>query len=303
MLKKVSIYNRKDLPKPKQFAVSKPESRDVIAKEPKQESKQEPLRVSRDVITKDEDDDPLVVKAFPTSKSKVKVNKAMTDHIIPKHPFRAILSGASGSGKTNLLIHLLNTKGFYKNYFDVIFIISPTAGKLDDSYNVLAKNNTKTTIRIINDLDPDSIDQIMTKNKDIILKKKVHMSPKILIVYDDVIGDRLFMNSKAFINSFIASRHYNASVFICTQKYNAIPKTPRVQANAIFFFRGTNTEREVLAIDRAPSGYSKKEMESIIDFSTTATKESPYPFLYINLQAKTQNQLRKNLDKTMTLLR
>jgi hypothetical protein len=262
--------------------------------------KEEPLKKEK---PQKKEENPLIVKAFPTSKSKVRVNDAMTNHLIPKHPFRAILSGYSGSGKTNLLIHLLNKEGLYKNYFDFIFIISPTAGKLDDAYNILAEHNTKTSIRIINELDPTIIDKIMTKNKEIILKKKVHKAPKILIVYDDVISDGPFMRSKAFTHSFIASRHYNASVIICTQKYNAVPRVARIQANAIFFFRGTNSEREVLAIDRAPSGYSRREMESLIDYATTATESMPYPFLYINLQAKREDQLRKSLDQSMKLLK
>ena len=103
-----------------------------------------------------EANNPLIVTAFPTSKTKVKSNDMMDSGVIPKHPFRAILSGSSGSGKTNLLIHLLTQKEFYKNYFNYIFIISPTAGKLDDSYNALSENNPKTKIRVINDLDPDS---------------------------------------------------------------------------------------------------------------------------------------------------
>lgn len=244
-----------------------------------------------------EANNPLIVTAFPTSKTKVKSNDMMDSGVIPKHPFRAILSGSSGSGKTNLLIHLLTQKEFYKNYFNYIFIISPTAGKLDDSYNALSENNPKTKIRVINDLDPDIIETIMNTNKKIILKKKVHKSPKILIVYDDIISNGVFMRSKSFIHSFIASRHYNASVFICSQKYNAIPRVARIQANAIFFFRGTNGEREILAIDHSPPGYSKREMESIIDHATI----DPYSFLFINMQSSNKERFRKGLDQIMEL--
>ena len=245
----------------------------------------------------DPSENPLIVKPFPTNKSKVKVRPHMEDHTIPKHPFRCILSGSSGSGKTNLLLHLLTQKAFYKDYFDIIFIISPTAGKLDDSFEVLNKSNPKSEIRIINDLDPDKIQQIMDANKKIILERKVHKSPKILIVYDDIISNKKFMNSKAFTHSFIASRHFNCSVFICTQKYNAIPRVCRIQANAIMFFQGTNSERETMAVDHAPSGHSKKEMEAIIDFSTG----EPYSFLFINKQAERSEQFRKNLDQILKL--
>jgi hypothetical protein len=242
-------------------------------------------------------ENPLIVKPFPTNKSKVKIRPYMENHTIPKHPFRCILSGSSGSGKTNLLLHLLTQNAFYKDYFDIIFIISPTAGKLDDSYDVLNKSNPTTEIRIINDLDEDKIQQIMSTNKAIILEKKVHKSPKILIVYDDVISNKKFMNTKPFTHSFIASRHYNASVFICSQKYNGIPRVCRIQANAIMYFQGTNCERETMAVDHAPPGHSKREMESIIDFATG----EPYSFLFINKQAQRGEQFRKNLDQILKL--
>jgi hypothetical protein len=238
---------------------------------------------------------PLVVEVLPTKKSKVKSRSSHDAHIVPKHPFRAILSGASGSGKTFLLLHLLRRIELYKNFFDVIFVISPTAGKLDDSYQALGGKKVK----IVNDLDPDIIESIMTANKKIILEKGVHKAPKILIVYDDVISHKKFMNSKSFTHSFIASRHYNASVIIATQKFNAIPKTCRVQANAIFYFKGTNTERLTLADDFAPAGYSNREMEEIIDEAT----HKPYSFLFINRQAPRGEQLREGLEHILRLAR
>ena len=239
----------------------------------------------------------LTVKPFKTTKSKVERRECMTNHTIPCHPFRAILSGSSGSGKTNLLLHLLTSKTLYKDYFDLIFVISPTAGRLDDSYQVLEENNPKTKIKIINDLDPDKIEQIMETNKKLILEHEVHKAPRILIIYDDVISHKRFMNSKSFLHSFIASRHYNASVFICTQKFTAVPRTARIQANAVFFFKGTNGERLVLAEEFSPAGYHKREMETIIDFATS----EPYSFLFINLQAPHGKRIRKNLDQILLL--
>ena len=240
---------------------------------------------------------PLKVSVFSTNKSKVSTRPLHEDHIVPKHPFRMVLSGASGSGKTNLLLHLLTTGDIYKNYFDVIIIISPTAGKLDDSYAALAEGNPKSVIRIVNDLDPDVIEKIMDVSKKIILEKKVHKSPKLLLVYDDVIGDKKFMNTKSFLHSFIASRHYNASVIICTQKFNAVPRTCRIQANSVIYFKGGNSERLTLAEEFCPAGYTKREMEEIIDHCT----KEPYSFLFWNGQAQHGEQIRKGLETVLFL--
>jgi hypothetical protein len=243
------------------------------------------------------DSNPLKVTVFSTNKSKVSSRPLHDSHTVPKHPFRAILSGASGSGKTNLLLWLLTKDIIYKDFFDVIIILSPTAGKLDDSYAALAKSNSKSVIRIINDITEDVIKTIMSTNKKIILEKKVHKSPKLLLIYDDIISNKKLMNTKAFLHSFVASRHYNASVIICTQKYNAVPRTCRLQANAVFYFRGSNSEREVLAIEFSPSGYNKKEMISIIDHCTN----EPYSFLFWNGQAGRGKQIRCGVDTILTL--
>jgi hypothetical protein len=241
--------------------------------------------------------DILTVRAFDTEKSKVKTKNFHKKNIVPAHPFRMINSGKSGSGKSNLLIKLLTEPKFYFNYFHCIFIISPTAGKLDDSYKALIKSKSKSKIHIINNLDPDHIEEIMDCNKKNILENKVHKAPRILLVYDDIISDGKFMRSKSFLHSFVASRHYNASVIICTQKFNSVPRTCRLQANAICYFKGNNGELDVLAEEFAPAGYSKKDMIRIIDYATS----DPYDFFFINDQAPFKERYRKNLSKILQL--
>lgn len=242
----------------------------------------------------------LTIQEIKTSKNKVKRTEIQKCDIIPKHPFRAILSGRSGSGKSNLLINLLIQKHFYKNYFHFIFLISPTAGKLDDSFIALKKSKPKSKIAIINDLNPDTIENIMETNKEIIEEKGVHKAPRILIVYDDVVSHKKFMNSRSFTQSFIASRHYNASVIICTQRYNSVPRVARLQANAIFFFKGSNSETEILSEEFCPPSFSKKEFLAVIDY---AVKE-PYNFLFINDTCKEhRHKYRKNLDQILELVK
>ena len=244
-------------------------------------------------------DPDLIIKEISTSKNKVKVSEYQKNHVIPKHPFRAILSGRSGSGKSNLLINLLTNKKFYKNFFDIIFLISPTAGKLDDSYIALEESKQKSKIAIINELDCDTIEEIMDINKGLIEEDGVDKAPRILMCYDDVISNTKFMNSRPFIHSFVASRHYNASVIICTQRFNSVPRVCRLQANAIFYFKGTGSELETLSKEFCPSGYRWKEFASVIDHATA----EKYAFLFINGQADEKHQYRIGLHSIMELKR
>jgi len=48
---------------------------------------------------------------------------------IPRPPFRVIMVGQTGSGKSNLIKNFLFTNGFYKDYFDQIYL---WCGSMDD---------------------------------------------------------------------------------------------------------------------------------------------------------------------------
>ena len=82
----------------------------------------------------------LKIKPIQIKKKKIKQCEYAQCGILPTHPYRAYLVGASGSGKTNLLLNLLTRQGFYKNWFDKIFVISPTACNLDESYQSLERD-------------------------------------------------------------------------------------------------------------------------------------------------------------------
>ena len=75
------------------------------------------------------------ITAIPTDKSKIPLRACQKDCIIPKAPFSLMISGRSGSGKTNVLINILTNKDLLKDYFHYIVVFSPTAGKYYDSYN------------------------------------------------------------------------------------------------------------------------------------------------------------------------
>ena len=241
----------------------------------------------------------LQIGVAKTSKSKIKLNGTMKSNVIPPHPFRGIISGSSGSGKTNLLLDLLTCSSKYHGYYDLCFVISPTAGKTDDAYKLLMDKmkKSKTKLFIINRPTAEQVEHIMTLNKEIIEEQGLVKAPKILIIYDDIISDKKFMNTKAFLHSFVASRHYNASVVICTQKFNAVPRTCRIQASAVFYFRGTQGEDARLVEEFCPPKYNKKEFTNLLDYAT----RKPYSFLFINTHVGFRERFRECLHTILTL--
>ena len=239
-----------------------------------------------------EPDNPLQIKPFETSKSKIKNNPYQDSLIIPKHPFACIINGRSGSGKSQLMVNLMAREQFYCNYFDIIFLVSPTAGSMDD----LCVHLNLPVKRIINILDPKTITKIMKIQEDLINKNGIDKSPKLLIIYDDCQSNERFLRSKPVVQSFIAGRHYNMSVFLCSQSWTRTQRVCRLQCSNVMFFPGTESEVELLTNEFTPPNTTKSQFRQLIKHAT----HDAYNFLHINMKAAVAERYRKNLD---TILR
>ncbi len=79
------------------------------------------------------------IDVIETAKSKIPQRKCAKDQIMPKFPFSMMITGSSGSGKTNLMINIMTKPSLYGKYFHRIAIFSPTAGSADDMYKKLGK--------------------------------------------------------------------------------------------------------------------------------------------------------------------
>lgn len=225
---------------------------------------------------------------------KVKIKEKRTKQaigakygFIPKHPFRLYIVGASGSGKTNVLLNLLTRENMYKNYFDSILIISPTARNLDASYQVL-------------DLDEkhyfDCDESVLENIRDIQEERSARgKAPKTLVVLDDIISFTKFCNSDILRQFAVMSRHWNVSMIILSQAYHNIPKTIRLQMSSVIYFKGSNKENKTLVEDFTPPGYSKKEFLKLINFATKIR----YNFLFVDLHQPVEDRYKINFTKKL----
>lgn len=245
----------------------------------------------------------LKIIKFDTAKSLIPSRPYQESYIIPKHPFRLILTGRSGSGKSNLLVNLMKKSIFYgrtdqnddkTGYFDLVFLFSPTAGIGDD----LVTHLDIPSQRIYT--DPSTylarLNHIFETQDGLIKSTGIAKSPKILCIFDDIQSASKFMNSDAFTKLFIAGRHSNISIIVAIQSWTRLPRVLRLQASNIMLFPSSNSEVELLADEYTPPGFSKREFMSLV---MHATRE-PYNFLHINNQAP-DNKYRKNLDTVLSL--
>ena len=103
---------------------------------------------------------------------------------IPDHPYRTLIIGGSGSGKTNTLLNLVNQQ----EYIDKIYLYAKDLS--EPKYEYLIKNRENAGIKDVN----DSKAFIECSNTmDDVYENIDYYNPirkrKILIVFDDMIAD------------------------------------------------------------------------------------------------------------------
>ena len=155
------------------------------------------------------------IEVMETAKSKIPLRKVMKDGTLPRFPFSILISGRSGSGKTNLLLNMLTRKEFYKNYFHYTVVFSPTASMGDDMYDVLQlpEENIK------NYFTQEDLESIIEVRKSLIQEKGIEWvatNSRMLIILDDIIASRNFLMSPASLKMFALLRHYLCSVIVLT---------------------------------------------------------------------------------------
>ena len=236
------------------------------------------------------------IESIPTDKSKVPLRKCMIDGILPKFPFSMMISGRSGSGKTNVLLNILTKDNMYNKYFHYIVVYSPTAGKYDDLYKVLKlpEENFK------NDFSAEDLNNLIESRKQLIDKKGIEWvvkNSRVLIILDDVIANRDFLNSPEALKMFALLRHYQVAIIVLMQSYNKLPRALRINSNATIVFPSTQSEVEVLLDEITPSGLTKKQFLKVIEYCT----DGRYDFLYINNHAEPDKRIRKNFDEIIDI--
>ena len=157
---------------------------------------------------------------------------------IPDHPYRILIIGGSGSGKTNALLNLIN------NQPDIDKIYLYTKDPHETKYQFLINKREIGGLKHFNDpkafTDYSNDIQDVYKNID---EYNIDKERKILIVFDDMIADMI--NNKqlnSLVNkSFIRGRKLN------TQSYFKVPKDIRLNTTH-FFITKIQNKRELTQI-------------------------------------------------------
>ena len=191
---------------------------------------------------------------------------------IPDHPYRILIVGGSGSGKTNALLNLINNQP----NIDKIYLYAKDPYEARYQYLInkrekVGQNNfddPKAFIEYSNDM------QDVYKNIEDYNPGKKH---KVLIVFDLMIADMI--NNKK-LNSIVTEliirgRKLNISNVFITQSYFKVPKNVRLNSAHFFIIKIPNKrELQQTALNHR-SGIDFKDCMKIFKKYTA----KPYSFL------------------------
>ena len=204
---------------------------------------------------------------------------------IPHHPYRILIIGSSGSGKTNALLNVINNQPD----IDKIYLYAKDPHEKKYQYLINKReevgldhfNNTKTFIEYSNDM------RDVYKN---IEDYNLGRERKILIVFDDMITD---MTNNKKLNPivtelFIRGRKLNISIVFTTQSNFKVPKDVRLNSTHFFIMKILN-KRELQQI--ALNHSSDIDFKDFMKIYKECTKE-PYYFLVNDTTLQSDNPLR-----------
>ena len=158
----------------------------------------------------------------------------------PDHPYRILIIGGSGSGRTNAILNLINKQPD----IDKIYLYAKVP--YEAKYQYLINKREKVGLNHYSDLkaltEYSNDMQGVYKNID---EYNVDKERKILIVFDDVIADMI--NNKK-LNSivtdlFIRGRKLNISLVFIKQSYFKAPKDVRLNSTHFFIMKIPNRRK------------------------------------------------------------
>ena len=160
---------------------------------------------------------------------------------IPDHPYRILIIGGSGSGKTNALLNLIKEQ----DDIDKIYLYAKDLS--EPKYEFLIKKREDAGTKHLN--DPEAFTECYNTMDDIYEDIDEHnpsRERKIFIMFDDMIAD-IMKNKKfqAIIKELsIRSRKLNISLVFITQSYFSVPKVVRLNSTHYLIMK-INNKREL----------------------------------------------------------
>ena len=205
-------------------------------------------------------------------------------------PFRMLIIGPLGSGKTNTLLHLINNL----HPIDKIYLYAKDLSEPKYEYLINKRehagiknlNDPHAFIEYSNDMD-DVLDDINNYNK--------NRDKKVLTVFDDMIaGIEYNKNFKQMIKElFFRAHKINISIVYITQSYFRALKDARLNSTHYILMKIAN-KKELKSIAEERSGHlNYKDFLKMYNYCTS----EPHCFMTIDARPNATVVFRKNFTE------
>ena len=181
---------------------------------------------------------------------------------IPSDTFRVLICGNSGSGKTNLLYHMLIKPLLY---YDEIYLYARNLEQ--DKYKRLVQKMRELSHKFGYEIIHVSNDEITP------VTEMDYEDNQKLVIFDDYVCDK---NQRQIIDYFIQGRHKNCSVIYLSQSFYKTPKDIRLNRSHYCLYEFPSSRES----NRISSGLG-------VDKETyKAATRKPFTFLYVDKPKK-----------------
>lgn len=206
---------------------------------------------------------PITSKMTPIKEKQDILVPGIIDQNIPnRNGMITLFCGSGGSGKTSLMLNMMQMKNMYRNKFDNIFYICPMASFLsvekhpfqdhDKVIHELSVEILETIYQKLVQIRTDKEEKKKTKKKnkknefideDEELAEKEDPIQYSIIIIDDFADQLKDKRIQSQLNKMlIKSRHLCCSFFFTLQGYLYFPKMLRKQITNIIIFKPKNIE-------------------------------------------------------------
>ena len=206
----------------------------------------------------------MEIPNYDSNNNKKNSYKQLYEYM-PNDTFRMLICGGSGSGKTNLLYHML-TEPLVRC----------------DQIHLYAKNleqeKYQNMIKIFDEISQSvGYDVLVCSCDKIIPVENMENEAQKIVIFDDFVCEK---NQKPLIDYFIRGRHKNCSVIYLSQSFYGTPKDIRLNCShfCVYEFPSSN-ERNLIS----------RELSVDKEQYIKATKK-PYSFLYVDKPNKTSKR-------------
>ena len=228
----------------------------------------------------------LEIEVYKTKKHKIKQPLACENGILPKMHCSYLVCGKSGSGKTNVVLHMLKSKSLLGGAFDVVLYLCDSADDTMKENLGIPKEN------YIKDFTEEWLEKLIDKQRQSVEKKGADKADNVMLIFDDILSKQKFLNSKILIKLVTECRHYNISCIFNTQSYKRINRTVRLNCRGIILFPSSLGELMKFSEENCLPNMSTKRFLELVQYCT----KDAYQFVFLQNDAIQQDRLRKNFN-------